>query len=109
MAGTKQFTTSLAALLEYQPKGQDKRYPFGAESLAKLDEYITLKITEPGYDQALEIDLIELDVFVYKYFDNFGWFFGMVSRFWSLNDIGYVQVDQQSINSLCTLFYAFYF
>ena len=52
MAKRKQLTVSMAALRAYQPKGQNMRYPFGAESLAKLDEYISLKITAPGYNHA---------------------------------------------------------
>jgi hypothetical protein len=92
----RQFNVSLAALNQYQPKGQDIRYPFGAEALTKLDEYITLKITSPDHDQSADIDLIHLDVFVYKFFNEFGWFFGIVSRFWYLDGVGYVQVDQNN-------------
>jgi hypothetical protein len=91
----KQFNISLTALNKYQPKGQDIRYPFGAEALTKLDDYITLKITSSDYDHSVEIDLIHLDIFVYKFFKEFGWFFGIVSRFWNLDGIGYIQVDQQ--------------
>jgi hypothetical protein len=105
MAQIKQLAVSLAALQEYQPNGQDQRYPFGAESLAKLDEFITLKITSPGYDQSEDIDLVELDIFFYKHFYNFGWFFGIASRFWTEDNVGLVQVDQNKLkkNKHCAL------
>jgi hypothetical protein len=93
MLSNKQMNVSMAALNKYQPKGQDVRYPFGADALIKLDEFITLKLTSPDYDPLIEIDLIGLDIFVYKYFVNFGWFFGIISRFWKLKGVGYVQVN----------------
>jgi hypothetical protein len=94
MAKRKQLTVSMAALRAYQPKGQDMRYPFGADSLAKLDEYISLKITAPGYNHAESIDLIGLDVYVYKYFEEYGWFFGIISRYFNVDNVGLIQVNK---------------
>jgi hypothetical protein len=40
----------MQALRLYQPKGQAMRYEFGAESLAKLDDFVKLQLAAQNYD-----------------------------------------------------------
>jgi hypothetical protein len=91
MARRKQFTASMQALRLYQPKGQSMRYEFGAESLAKLDDFVKLQLAAQNYDSK-DIRVMQLDVFVYKHFKGYGWFFGIISRYWDFNGMGCVQV-----------------
>jgi hypothetical protein len=68
------------------------RYPFGTESLAKLDEYILSRTNAPGFEQSEEINVLDLGIFVYKHFDRYGWFFGVLSRFWHSHGTRFMQV-----------------
>jgi hypothetical protein len=92
MARRKLFTASMEAQRLYQPTGQAMRYEYGAESLAKLDDFVKLQLAAQNYDSK-DIHVMQLDVFVYKHFKGYGWFFGIISRYWDFNGMGCVQVN----------------